>query len=540
MLSTGTIVRIYAQGADAILRLITKLEDRIEDLETQLTRSPQPVIASLMNELARAKSTLARQVDELIIERQLNHQLRRRIRELEHEIESGGSDGAAVLRDSHNSSLPPSTDPSWKKVKRTRSLRTKSGKKVGGQHGHKGSTLLQVAHPDEIIVYSPAQCGNCHASFEIVDYTATTRRRQVFDISDGRVKVTEHRADAFRCSSCLATTKAKFPAGVRAPVQYGPTVIARAVYLRFYQLIPAARTSETMRDFFGCKLSPATVERSGHLCSGKLVRCEQRIKAAIRDSPVVGADETGLRVAGGSGWVHVARTESHTHYGYDERRGKAAMDEIGILPEFKGTLVRDGWSSYKWYEQCRHALCNAHLLRELAYIEEVDPDQKVWIEPFTELLFAAKDAASVSKTAGEDQVTSTRKNSFFSRYEEIVKQADALNPRLPVKSLGPGPPVRKRETGPTPRAIINRLQKKRDDILRFVTDLNVPFDNNGSERDIRMVKLIQKISGCFRTDDGARCFCRLRSYLSTARKQGYSLLCAVEKVAIGRPPPLGC
>jgi len=504
VLSTGTIVRIYAQGADAILRLITKLEDRIEDLETQLTRSPQPVIASLMNELARAKSTLARQVDELIIERQLNHQLRRRIRELEHEIESGGSDGAAVLRDSHNSSLPPSTDPSWKKVKRTRSLRTKSGKKVGGQHGHKGSTLLQVAHPDEIIVYSPTECGNCHASFEIVDYTATTRRRQVFDISDGRVKVTEHRADAFRCSSCLATTKAKFPAGVRAPVQYGPTVIARAVYLRFYQLIPAARTSETMRDFFGCKLSPATVERSGHLCSGKLVRCEQRIKAAIRDSPVVGADETGLRVAGGSGWVHVARTESHTHYGYDERRGKAAMDEIGILPEFKGTLVRDGWSSYKWYE------------------------------------FAAKDAASVSKTAGEDQVTSTRKNSFFSRYEEIVKQADALNPRLPVKSLGPGPPVRKRETGPTPRAIINRLQKKRDDILRFVTDLNVPFDNNGSERDIRMVKLIQKISGCFRTDDGARCFCRLRSYLSTARKQGYSLLCAVEKVAIGRPPPLGC
>jgi transposase len=455
VLSTGTIVRIYAQGADAILRLITKLEDRIEDLEAQLTRSPQPVIASLMKELAQAKSTLERQRDELIEAHQQNHQLVRRIRELEREIEIG----ASVEKDSHNSSLPPSSDPPWKKVKRTRSLKKKSGKKVGGQPGHKGYTLLQVAHPDEIIVYSPTECRNCHASFEVVAYTATTRRRQVFDISDGRVKVTEHRAGSFRCSSCQTTTKAKFPRGVRAPVQYGSTVIARAVYLRFYQFIPAARTSETMRDFFGCKLSPATVERAGHLCSDKLVRTEQQIKAAIRDSPVVGADETGLRVGGGSGWVHVARTETLTHYGYDKRRGKPAMDEIGILPQFKGVLIRDGWASYKWYEQCRHALCNSHLLRELAYIEEVDPEQKVWTEPFTELLFAAKDAASASKAAGEDQITSSTKSSILNSYEEIVKQADALNPPLPAKSLGPGPPVRKRETGPTPRSIINRCRR---------------------------------------------------------------------------------
>ena len=535
VLSTGTIVRIYAQGAEAVLRLVTRLEDRIEDLEALVIRSPQPVIASLTKELAQAKSTLERQSGELIAARQQNHKLVGRLRELEREIELGAS---SVERDSHNSSLPPSLDPPWKKIKRTRSLKTKSGKKPGGQPGHKGATLPQTAHPNEIIVYSPAQCSNCQSSFEIVAYTSTTCRRQVFDISDGRMQVTEHRANAFRCSLCLATTRAKFPAGVRAPVQYGPAVIARAVYLRYYQLLPAARTSETMRDFFGCKLSAATVQRAGQLCSGKLVRCEQRIKAAIRNSPVVGADETGLRVGGGSGWVHVARTESHTHYGYDQRRGKAAMDEIGILPQFKGTLVRDGWSSYKWYQQCLHSLCNAHLLRELAYIKEVDPEQKSWIAPITELLLAAKDAASSSKAAGESQIASDNRASFFSRYEEIVKQAEALN--SPLSAKAPEPPLTKRKTGPTPQAIINRLRNKRDDILRFVTDLNVPFDNNGSERDIRMVKLIQKISGCFRTSVGARSFCRIRSYLSTARKQGHSLLLAIENAATGRPPPLGC
>jgi transposase len=222
------------------------------------------------------------------------------------------------------------------------------------------------------------------------------------------------------------------------------------------------------------------------------------------------------------------------------------MDEIGILPQFKGTLVRDGFSSYKWYEQCQHARCNAHLLRELVYMEEVNPDQKAWIEPLRKLLFEAKEAASEAKASGTAQVEADKQTTVFERYGEIVKQADELNPQLPRKTLEPGktlepePPTSKRETGPTPRSIINRLQKKRDEILRFMTNLNVPFDNNGSERNIRMVKLAQKISGCFRTADGARNFCRTRSYLSTARKQGYSLLFSLERVINGKPPPVTC
>lgn len=184
------------------------------------------------------------------------------------------------------------------------------------------------------------------------------------------MKVTEHRAEAKRCPECGALTKAAFPDGVRAPAQYGRGVLARSVYLHLYQLLPINRTAETMRDLFGCTPSPATVQRAARLSSGKLVHSEVRIKAALRDSALIGVDETGLRVSGSGGYMHVARTEQLTHYAYDERRGKAAMDEIGILPHFRGTLVRDGFSSYQWYGQCRHSLCNAHLLRDLVFVAE--------------------------------------------------------------------------------------------------------------------------------------------------------------------------
>jgi transposase len=202
--------------------------------------------------------------------------------------------------------------------------------------------------------------------------------------------------------------------------------------------------------------------------------------------------------------------------------------------------VRDGFPTYKWYEQCDHSLCNVHLLRELIYIEEIDPEQKAWIEPLRKLLFTAKEAASGAKESGNEQIDAQKKNSLFRRYGKVMKQADDLNPQPPERTRGPAPPVKKRESGPTARAIINRLQKKRDEILRFLTDLRVPFDNNGSERDLRMLKLVQKISGCFRTADGARSFCRVRSYLSTARKQGHSLLFSLNRVLNGKPLPVGC
>lgn len=234
----------------------------------------------------------------------------RRIRELEREIERGN---VLVERDSHNSSLPPSLDPPWQKVRRTRSLRKRSGIKAGGQTGHPGRTLKQIAQPDEIILHAPAACRNCGKSLKRVRATGCVRR-QVLDIREGRMQVTEHRALLICCTHCEATTQGEFPTDIRAPVQYGPAVLSRASYLHLYQLLPSNRTSETMRDLFGCTISPATIQRASRLFSGKLVRCEQRIKAAIGDSSVVGADGTGLRVAGSNNWIHVARTNQCTHF----------------------------------------------------------------------------------------------------------------------------------------------------------------------------------------------------------------------------------
>jgi transposase len=529
----STIQRFYYQGVDAVIRVIHRLEDQLEDARAQLITKPESLITLLRKELQSVKRTLAQKSDELLRERQLNHQLSRRVHELEREIDSGAP---AVDRDSHNSNLPPSLDLPWKKVKRTRSLRRKSGLKVGGQFGHTGATLRQVAHPDQIIIHTPDACQQCGDSLA-QSQPQNTIQRQVFDISEGRVKVTEHRAEAKRCSECGATTKAAFPAGVRAPAQYGSGVLTRSCYLHLYQLLPVARTSETMRDLFGCTLSPATVQRAARFSSGKLIHAELRIKAALRNSPLMGVDETGLRVAGQGGYIHVARTEALTHYAYDERRGKAAMDEIGILPQFRGTLVRDGFSSYQWYGRCRHSLCNAHLLRDLIFVEEVYPEQKVWTTPLSKLLLKIKRKVAATKTQPEAELTQRAKTDFQRRYDRLVRRADRLNPPL-SKGVGDSDASKnKLFAKPTPGSLIKRLQRRRDEVLRFMTDISVPFDNNGSERDLRMVKLQQKISGCFRTPDGARSFCRVRSYLSTARKQGHSLLRSLERVLAGKPLP---
>jgi transposase len=466
---------LYSQGARAVLRYIEQLEKRITDAEARVTRSQQSLISRLSKELARAKAMLAGKTAQLIGQQQLNHQLRARIRELEREVERG----TRVERDSHNSSLPPSLDEA-----------------------------------------------------EVVEAS----RRQVFDLPPVKLVVTEHRRETRRCAARGAKTQAEFPPGLRAPAQYGPGLLARSAYLTLYQLLPAARTSEALRDLFNFALPPATIQRASRFSSGKLVRSEQRRKAAIRDSLVVGADETGLRVAGSGGWVHVARTDELTHFAYDSRRGLAAMQEIGILRQFRGTLVRDGYLSYSRFEQCRHSLCNAHPLRESVFVAESDPAQAVWAKPLATLLLEIKESASEARAAGQAQLSEKVKDSYLRRHDRLVKKADKLNPqpREGEDSVG-GPPQRKRTPLTPARRLVNRLLRRRGEVLCFMSNLAVPFTNNGAERDLRMVKVQQKVGGCFRTAEGARDFCRVRSYLSTARKQGYPLPHALVRVLNGKP-----
>src|SRR5215213_1718050 len=453
LLSEAHIFKIYDQGVDAIVRLVHRLADRIDELEVQPIRAPQPVIAALSKELARVKQTLTRQSQELLAQRQLNHQLLRRIDELEHEVERGTS----VARDSHNSSMPPSSDPPWQKVLRTRCLRRKSGLKVGGQPGHPGDTFKPSPRPDHLVTHAPQTCRGCGASLDEAEVVEASRR-QVFDLPPVKLVVTEHRRETRRCAACGAKTQAAFPAGVRAPAQYGPALLARSAYLNLYQLLPVARTSEALRDLFNCALSPATVERAGRLFSGKLVRSEQRLKAAIRDAPIVGADETGLRVAGSGGWIHVARTDALTHYAYDSRRGLDAMREVGILPQFRGTLVRDGYLSYTRFEQCRHSLCNAHLLRELVFVGETDPAQSAWTKPLAALLIEIKEAAARACAAGQGQLSEEAQGTYQRRYDRPVKRADKLNPLPPKAEDGGGDTPRKKRQPLSPqRRLVNRL-----------------------------------------------------------------------------------
>lgn len=525
MLNYGTIRRRYEQGLDSIIRLVTQLEDQIEDLTILHTSKPQRTIISQAKKIKRLEKTIKEKSAQLIESEQINHQLQNRIRELEKSLEGETTEiTLPVEKDSHNSSLPPSLDRPWKKPKRTRSLRKKSGLKVGGQFGHKGLTLHQVNVPDRVIIHSVKACSHCNLSLTSIK-PDSFQKRQVFEIKQGSLSVFEHRIEVKHCPDCQKITKGKFPVAVKAPVQYGSSVLSRIVYLHVYQLIPVARTVEIMRDLFDCTVSPATVQRATRFCSDKLIRSEQRIKSAIRDSSVIGVDETGIRINGKNNWVHVARTDSLTHLAPHTHRGRKAFQTIGIIDQFKGTMVRDGWLSYQWLTQCQHSLCNAHLLRDLTYIGEAEPNHKKWSSDLIVLLLEIKDSVEVACSRSQIQLESSAQTDFLKRFDSIIANAE--------KAIRGSP--KEKTSGLTAEKLCQRLSKKKSEILKFMFDFSVPFDNNGSERDLRMLKLQQKIGGCFRTTKGANTFCRIRSYLSSARKQGRSLLEAVERAFNGKP-----
>ena len=429
-----------------------------------------------------------------------------------------------LSKDSHNSSKPPSSDGLSKK---TKSLRRPSGRKPGGQFGHGGSTLKRVAHPDVIVEHPLAQrCNKCGANLGTQTEGLITVLRQVFDLLRPVLQVTEHRGYELQCT-CGQHHRSCFPQDVLAPVQYGPVVKSTLVYLTQQQLLPMERTVQLFDDLYGVKLSAGTVHTSIAQAAQRLAATHERIAQAVSSAPVVHFDETGQRTDARLRWLHTATTPELTWYGAHDKRGRIAMDAFGILPAFKGVAVHDGWASYREYA-CTHALCNAHHLRELIYLEETT--QQPWTRKMIDFLRAAKHEADTAKR-NHRKVTRKRFVLLRRQYGAILTAGERDNPRSTQR------PRRRGRIKQSPAVnLLIRLRQHAEDVLRFLADPRVPFDNNQAERDIRMPKLKQKTSGCFRTVAGADNFAIIRSYLATLRKQGRNVFHALTSVFQSRIP----
>jgi transposase len=428
-------------------------------------------------------------------------------------------------KDSHNSSLSPSSDR-FSRAKR--SLREKSGKKVGGQEGHEGKTLCQVSQPDEVIVQRVEKCEHCQADLRR-EPVLQVERRQEWDVPPVQLVVREYQAEQKSCPSCGQVSRGCFPEGITAPVQYGPAVGAAGVYLVQQQLFPYERACETMEDLLGVRMSAGTLKSLIMRCAKNLGQVEERIKEHLRNVEVRHQDETGFYVEGKRWWMHVTSTQSVTHYGVHPKRGSEALDAIGLMEGFRGTSIHDAFGSYTRYPGCKHGGCNVHTLRDLNFQEE--QKKQAWAQKMATVLLEMKDAVAKAKQAGQNKLTDEQRNGLLKRYHEVIEEGYQENPPDPV----PKQPKKGRRKQSQARNLLDRLSKKQDIVLRFLDDFSVPFDNNLAERDLRMIKVQQKVSGCFRRSEGATAFARIRGYLSTLRKQALPVLSALEMALVGHP-----
>ncbi len=422
-----------------------------------------------------------------------------------------------ITLNSQNSSQPPSTDPNRNK----QSKKGTSQRKAGGQQGHNGTTLEPVDDPDEVTELKVDRRTLPKGSqYQEIGHEI----RQVIDLDISRF-VTEYRAQILEDGQGNRFV-ASFPEGVNRPVQYGLSLKANAVYMSQYQLIPYDRIRDHFQDQVQIPVSVGSVFNFNQEAHDRLASFEQWVKHQLAMSDLLHADETGINIGGKRHWLHGASNASLTWFYPHPKRGTEAMDEIGILPVFKGVLCHDHWKPYYHYP-CLHALCNSHHLRELERAWE--QDHQLWAKEMQELLLDLRKA--VEEAGGwlpTDEAERWRR-----RYRKLLEKAE-------IECPPPDESQRKEKRGRLKRSkarnLLERLRDFEQDVLRFMDNEIVPFTNNQGENDLRMTKVQQKISGCFRSMEGAKIFCRVRSYLSTCRKQGMSATRALNLLFQGRNP----
>lgn len=435
---------------------------------------------------------------------------------------------AMLLKNSSNSSKPPSSDGFKRKPK---SRRVAGKAKAGGQQGHPGSTLKRVPVADEVQLHSPpARCDACGSKLDMRQGAVEANGRQVIDLPLVRVKVVEHRLQSVRCR-CGRLHTGHYPEAVTQAVQYGPAIKATLVYLTQYQHVPMKRCTGAMQDLFGVHLSPASVHAAIAQAYAVVAPIVQALGESMLHSPVVHFDETGMRVGKTLHWMHSASTDDSVVYQVHARRGREALLAFNLLPRFKGVAVHDGWPAYDSFTVV-HALCNAHHLRELEFV--VDSTGQQWAQDMIGLLVQMNQAVDASAGAVLPRKIAA---AYRRRYRHLLVQARIANPETMTD------PTRKDKRGGVKQSfalnLIRRLDERAHDVLRFMTDAAVPFTNNLAERDIRMPKLKQKVSGCYRSFAGAQAYCSIRSYLGTLQKRSADLMQALTMLFVGRMPAAG-
>ncbi|MCA1699968.1 MAG: IS66 family transposase [Actinobacteria bacterium] len=428
---------------------------------------------------------------------------------------------ARLEANSGNSSRPPSSDGLSKAPvdPKKRSLRRRSGRSQGGQEGHEGARLEPVVEADERVEHDPWCCDGCGGDLSGAELLEDGERRQVFDLPEQIcLRVVEHVARRRRCE-CGQVTAGAFPDGVGAPAQYGPQIRALGVYLHVFQHLPYERASRLLSDLAGATVSTGTLTSWVTQAAAGLTGFDERLRALLVGAPVVNFDETGARIAGRLGWVHNASTDTLTRYTAHARRGGEAIDAADVLPAFVGVAVHDGWAPYRNYDGCWHALCNVHHLRELQAAGEAG---HTWPVAMSCLLLDTKALVERARDAGRDRLADDALVELTDSYQTILQMGHDEHPVAEGRRT-------------KAHNLLLRLERDQGDVLRFACDFCVPFGNNQAEQDIRMVKLQQKISGCWRTSEGAQRFLAVRSYISTARKHGHAPLEVLRRLAAGQP-----